>query len=356
MAPEQIKTPNAVDHRADIYSLGVVFYEMLTGELPLGRFAPPSQKSAADPRLDDVVLRALEKEPNHRTQSAGEVKTQVETIITNQLPPISDAPILPAEPKKFVRRGVRVGCWVFILTALFTTIVTFLLPEIYDAFARIKVEQNTTPGVYDPFYLQTQFEMIQSEAVLRSVNQDLKLVERWSLRKGGQRRLTLSETVALLKHSMAIRQVRGTSLIEIHFFSESSYEAAEIANAIAKSYAAYSQREARGVEIVDPATPPSRPVKPNKSWNIFLGLLVGIILGFASGSLTIFISRRLDHRRDSTRLLPMPKWAKNVAWLLFAVVALDIVRTIWIYSVHPTSLYLDSCKPSNFKIKKSSSR
>jgi serine/threonine protein kinase len=80
MAPEQLEHPGEVDHRADIYSLGVVFYEMLTGELPLGRFAPPSQKSAADPRVDEVVLRALEKERERRQHSAGEVKTQVETI------------------------------------------------------------------------------------------------------------------------------------------------------------------------------------------------------------------------------------------------------------------------------------
>jgi serine/threonine protein kinase len=80
MAPEQLEHPGEVDHRADIYSLGVVFYEMLTGELPLGRFAPPSQKSAADPRVDEVVLRALEKERERRQHSAGEVRTQVETI------------------------------------------------------------------------------------------------------------------------------------------------------------------------------------------------------------------------------------------------------------------------------------
>ena len=82
MAPEQFEHPKDVDHRADIYSLGVVFYQMLTGELPIGRFAPPSKKVHIDVRLDEVVLRALEKEPKLRYQQADELKTRVETIAT----------------------------------------------------------------------------------------------------------------------------------------------------------------------------------------------------------------------------------------------------------------------------------
>jgi tRNA A-37 threonylcarbamoyl transferase component Bud32 len=80
MAPEQRTMPQAVDHRADIYSLGVVFYEMLTGELPLGRFARPSERVAVDGRLDDVIFRALEREPDRRYQRISAVKADVESI------------------------------------------------------------------------------------------------------------------------------------------------------------------------------------------------------------------------------------------------------------------------------------
>jgi hypothetical protein len=80
MAPEQMEGTHHVDHRADIYSLGVLFYELLTGELPIGRFAPPSKKVHIDVRLDEVVLRALEKEPELRYQQVSEVKTGMEAI------------------------------------------------------------------------------------------------------------------------------------------------------------------------------------------------------------------------------------------------------------------------------------
>ena len=100
MAPEQIEKPQMVDHRADIYSLGVVFYEMLTGELPLGKFAPPSKKVQVDVRLDEVVLHTLEKEPERRYQQASQVKTDVETIAGTP-PTIGAAAMAGAAPPFF---------------------------------------------------------------------------------------------------------------------------------------------------------------------------------------------------------------------------------------------------------------
>ena len=116
MAPEQRDTPNDVDHRADIYSLGVVFYELLTGELPRERFAPPSAKSDADPRVDAIVQQALEKERSRRQHSAGEVKTQVESMAQT---PRSAAPTTPASGDLFLGLlslaavvSTAVGTWI----------------------------------------------------------------------------------------------------------------------------------------------------------------------------------------------------------------------------------------------------
>jgi hypothetical protein len=80
MAPEQMERPREVDHRADIYSLGVVLYEMLTGELPIGRFELPSEKARVDPRFDHIVLRALAKDPARRFSQVRELKQLVAAL------------------------------------------------------------------------------------------------------------------------------------------------------------------------------------------------------------------------------------------------------------------------------------
>jgi len=106
MAPEQVENPKSVDHRADIYAIGVVLYEMLTGELPIGRFEMPSKMVKIDVRLDEVVLKALEKSPDRRYQNAGDIKdavtkaTTVGTSAESYMPTV----ITPKPAKKSANR------------------------------------------------------------------------------------------------------------------------------------------------------------------------------------------------------------------------------------------------------------
>lgn len=79
MAPEQREGMN-VDHRADIYSLGVMLYETLAGEIPKGVFDPLSQRIGTDKRLDQIVSRALSRQPDQRFQSSNELKTAIQLV------------------------------------------------------------------------------------------------------------------------------------------------------------------------------------------------------------------------------------------------------------------------------------
>jgi Protein kinase domain len=111
MAPEQKRGMN-VDHRADIYSLGVMFYEMLCREVPQGIFDPPSARVAGvDARIDRVVTKAMQQQPDRRYQSTQEMKADV-TAAGARLPPPTGS---VAEEK---RRGAPVFAWLVGAVAL----------------------------------------------------------------------------------------------------------------------------------------------------------------------------------------------------------------------------------------------
>ncbi|MCA9649546.1 MAG: serine/threonine protein kinase [Myxococcales bacterium] len=80
MAPEQLRDPDSVDQRCDIFAIGVVFYEMLTGQLPVGRFPAPSELGRGDAELDEIVLRALESNRDRRFQAASEIRAALSSL------------------------------------------------------------------------------------------------------------------------------------------------------------------------------------------------------------------------------------------------------------------------------------
>ncbi len=158
MAPEQLEGSRDVDHRADIYSLGVTFYEMLTGELPIGRFAAPSKKVQIDVRLDEVVLRSLEKEPELRYQHASEIKTEVETIAQDrpELVGSVEAPLASKPPRPWLVRFLGALLVVACVYGLLHNTWDFLVPaevpagianderlyQFYDVFRNVNAGAN----------------------------------------------------------------------------------------------------------------------------------------------------------------------------------------------------------------------
>jgi DNA-binding NarL/FixJ family response regulator len=106
MAPEARHSGKHVDHRCDIYSLGVILYEMLAGELPVGRFEAPSGRMAGDARVDAIVLKALEAAPDKRYQRASEVGRDLAQLIRHHGPWSEGYVPLRLEPQGS-RRGTQ---------------------------------------------------------------------------------------------------------------------------------------------------------------------------------------------------------------------------------------------------------
>ena len=134
---------------------------------------------------------------------------------------------------------------VFLLVVITATLVTYVVPEKFSSVARIKVERDVSDITplngsqsfslgYDPYFIQTEFEVIQSEVILGKVVDDLGLDKKWAAT--GEPPLRRDLAISRLKCLMDLRPVRNTSLLAISIYSEDKKEAADLANKIAETY------------------------------------------------------------------------------------------------------------------------
>ena len=179
---------------------------------------------------------------------------------------------------------------VFLLTAVTTTVVSFLLPKTYMSMSRISVEKDTSDiaplngmqsgeTAFDPYFIQTELEVIQSQKVLDKVVSKCRLTNVWKRLNGGKS-LTPREARKILKKAIDIRQFRNTSIIELRAYDRKPTEAQEIAQALAEEYQTHrTDAQKKRVEIIDYADLPVQAVRPNIPLNITLGVVAGLILG-----------------------------------------------------------------------------
>lgn len=115
-----------------------------------------------------------------------------------------------------------------------------LQPSEFEAVARIKVDYKPDPNSYDPYFLLTEFEIIQSRVVLDKVIGSQNLNEKWGEKYNGGQRLGAAEVEQMLKRKLELRPIQNTRLIEMHVFDEDPNEAAALANSIAEAYCEYT--------------------------------------------------------------------------------------------------------------------
>jgi capsular exopolysaccharide synthesis family protein len=156
---------------------------------------------------------------------------------------------------------------VFLITAIIATAVTFILPTAYSSTSQIKIAPDNTADVagmnpmttatpaYDPYFLQTELEILEEGTVLGKVVDALNLNDKWG-KKFGVDTLKTSETVEFLKRQMSLSPVRNTTLVDITVYSADKNEAAALANAIAQAYSDYRQERHKkmtsgGIKILE---------------------------------------------------------------------------------------------------------
>jgi capsular polysaccharide biosynthesis protein len=209
---------------------------------------------------------------------------------------------------------------VFVAVVVSTTIVTFILPETYSSRTRIIIGRNVTDvvsangvtmgGYYDPYFIQKEFEFIQSEKVLDPVIEHLDLNESWAKKYHVEAKIRTQDIRPALRQMLELRLVKNTSLIDLTAYSNDRQEAAQIANEIAQEYQLQRKKglgftngssdAAVIVQIIEHAEPSAVPVRPNKPLNILWGGIIGTILGLLAGGLVSFIIFKIAANEQRT--------------------------------------------------------
>jgi uncharacterized protein involved in exopolysaccharide biosynthesis len=136
-------------------------------------------------------------------------------------------------------------------------------PNQYSATARVFIVSDHSGGddpnfdprgmkqtLYDPYFIQTTFELIQSHLVLSNVVLRLALNQKWDERIAGGSALTVQQSMGIIKKHLTLSPVKGYHLISVAYTSSDPNEAALLANAIAEGYLDYHTESQKRYSIL----------------------------------------------------------------------------------------------------------
>ena len=151
------------------------------------------------------------------------------------------------------------------------------MPKTYMSLSRISIEKDTSdiapllgmqsgPSAFDPYFIQTEFEKIQSQKVLDKVVAKCNLTEEWKRLNGGES-LDAIAARKILKKAIDIRQFRNTSIIELRAYDRKPGKAQDIAQSIAEEYQSHrTDAQKERVELMESRRSPARWIYYNKEY------------------------------------------------------------------------------------------